>query len=122
MTESAKALTRAMYHLKTGKEYLEVFKLDCESSPETRHAAHHCRSWVNKLNFIENDAMFLMTEESREHFRQEIKRGDVLFLSSLSEQLLMLDERQRAMVEDLVTAMVKGNPLELVKPDKIEAA
>lgn len=104
MNESAKALTKAMYHLRTGKEYLEVFKIDCE-----KHAVGNCRNWINKLNFIENDVMSLLSEESREHFRQEIKRGDILFHSSISMKWLELTENQRGLMEELVDGMIKKN-------------
>lgn len=104
LNESAKALTKAMYHLRTGKEYLEVFKIDAE-----KKNINNVRGWVNKLNFIENDVFSLLSEESREHFRQEIKRGDVLFLDAISMKWLELSENQRALMEELVDGLIKKN-------------
>jgi hypothetical protein len=110
MTEQAKAFTKAMYHLRTAKEYLEVFKIEADKAN-----VHNVRGWINKLNFIENDASSIMTAESRDHFRKEIKQGDILFHSNISTLLLHLDDKQRLLVEDLVNAMIKGESIIPVK-------
>jgi|GEM_PF-3374448 len=108
-----------MYHLKTGKEYLEAFRLSCEG-----YSKHQCNTWISKLNYVENDVFSILTEESREHFRREIKQGDILFFASIGEKFLHLSEQQRTMVEDLVDALIKNDPLTLEKTvdQKSEAA
>lgn len=117
MTERVKALTKAMYHMAHAKLYFEAFKIEAE-----KVGRHNVRNWLNKISFIENDAMSIMSDDSRSYFRQEIMRGDVLFFGEVAEKFIHLTDQQRLLIEDLVNAMIKGESIIPVKEEESKSA
>lgn len=110
MSKESELLTKGCYHLSMAKEYFDGFKLECKLS-----AKKQASSWVNKIQWIENDVFNALTPKSRELFKEEIKNGDILFFANLSENILMMTPKQRELIESISENILKGEIIEFKK-------
>lgn len=106
MSESS-SLTKALYYTELARIYMEDFKRECKLE-----AKHQASSWVNKLTFVKQDVYSALTPLSRELYHKELGDGaDVLFLPSISEKLLKLNQDQRDFVERTCDFLLSGEEI-----------
>mgnify|MGYP000039933339 CR=1 FL=1 len=103
---TTESLTKACYHLKLSKEYMDDFYRGCRQEAKNRASG-----WVNRLNFVITDVRAALTPEARERFDQEITTGDILFTQSISEKWIQLTPQQRELLETMAEAMIKGEEI-----------
>ena len=97
------SITQGSYFLNIALQYFKNFEKDCKMGAKLR-----AKSWVQKIEYVENDVMAAITPESREVFRQEIKSGDTLFFQAINEKYLMLTPQQRDTIEAIIDLVIKG--------------
>lgn len=103
-TESEKSLTRGMYHLRTARDYLDVFKIDCNQNGKVM-----VNGWINKINYILSNVRVVIREENRNYFDKEIMNpNDILFFGSIADKFFHLTDQQRLLIEDLVDSFIRG--------------
>lgn len=106
----SESLTKGCYHIAIAKQYFELFELDCK-----QEAKRQARLWIGKTDFLLNDVYSRLTPKGRELFQSEILRGDTLFFENISEMILRLDPDQRDALEQVLTAMSKGETIKVIQ-------
>ena len=100
------SITQGSYFLNIALQYFKNFEKDCKMGAKMR-----AKSWVQKIQYVENDVMSAITPESREIFRQEIKNGDTLFFQAINEKYLMLTPQQRDTIEAIIDKIINGEEI-----------
>ena len=106
----SEVLTKGCYHIAIAKQYLEAFEVECR-----KEAKRQAKLWVGKVDFLLNDVYSRLTPKGRELFKEEILRGDTLFFENISEMILKLNPDQREALEQLLTAMMKGETIKVIQ-------
>lgn len=106
----SEALTKGCYHIAIAKQYFEGFRGDCK-----KEGKRQADLWVNKTDFLLKDVYSRLTPKGRELYEQEILRGDTLFFENISEMILRLNPDQREALEQLLTAMMKGETIKVIQ-------
>jgi len=108
------SLLKLIYHSAMALQYGEDFARECKMT-----ARHQANNWVSKLKFLQSDIYSALTPASREIFMQEIKKGDILFLGSVAEKWLRLDDSQKDILETMMIAMLKGETVTFEKTEEV---
>lgn len=95
-------LTRCLHGIAVSKMYLENVRIEFPGM------ARRVDSWINKLTFIQNDAIACLTPSGRETYRREITKGDPLLFENLFILLASMTPEQRSLLEKAAEAMLKG--------------
>jgi len=101
-------ITRALHSISVAKLYLEDFINEYPSL--TRKA----NQWINKLSFVSHDCLSVLTQESREIYRQQIEKGDPLLFEHVFQLLAKMTPSQRSLIEKAAEALLKDE-LEIVE-------
>lgn len=73
--------------------------------------------WLDKGTWLMKDIYSVMTPESKEIFKREVQKGDIMFHPAISEKLMKMDESQREFVETVCDMLLKGEKIEFI-PDQ----
>lgn len=96
------SLTRALVNLNSAKAYLEDMIIDFPWM-KTK-----IKNWINKITFVENDALCSMTPKGREAYRREITFGDPMFYENMFCLLIEMSPEQRNLIEKAAEGLLKG--------------
>lgn len=95
-------ITRALHSISVAKLYLEDF---INEYPAYKTRAN---SWINRLSFVSLDALSILTQESRDIYRQQIVKGDPLLFEHVFQLLAKMTPEQRSLIEKSAEALLKG--------------
>lgn len=96
------SLTRALLAIHTSKVYLEDMIVDFPGMKR------RIDQWIKRLDFVTVDALSCMTQQGREVFRSEIKKGDPLLFESMFILLAEMSPEQRTLIEKTAEGVLKG--------------
>lgn len=106
MSKGSKSITAAIYHLKYALDYIGDFKRDNEGGVK-----YQAGQWENKCSHLLNNIYSSLTLESKKLFEEEISKGDVLYLNSVSEMLMRMKPEQREFVEMICVNVLSGEKI-----------
>jgi hypothetical protein len=95
------SLAKALHHLNIAKQYFEDVKLGC-----TGDVKNMFNGYINKCDWILNNVFDKLSNERRKIYKVEL--SDSLGIDAINDQLMMLDNAQRAEIEEMLDAIVKG--------------
>lgn len=119
MTQAAKeSLTQAVFFNNMAMQLFEAAGACMQGSGKASMNLNATRCRAN-----ENDVFAkCVNEQAREHFRNEIKRGDTLSFARIFDLLLRMNMEERIMVERLIESIKMGELIEVKEQEIQEAA
>lgn len=100
--KSSLSLHRALYSLATSKTYLE------DVIVEFPGLERRINQWINRISFVQNDALCSMTPKGREIYREQITNGDHMAFEHLFTLFAEMTPEQRNLIERSAEALLKG--------------
>jgi len=95
------SLAKGLHHLNIAKQYFEDVKLGC-----TGDVKNTFNGYVNKCDWILNNVFDKLSPDRRKIYKLEL--SDSLSIDAINDQLMMLDIEQRAEIEEMLEAILKG--------------
>jgi hypothetical protein len=95
------SLAKALHHLNIAKQYFEDVKIGC-----TGDVKNMFNGYINKCDWILNNVFDKLSDERRKIYKVEL--SDSLGIDAINDQLMMLDNAQRAEIEEMLDAILKG--------------
>jgi len=95
------SLAKALHHLNIAKQYFEDVKLGC-----TGDVKNMFNGYINKCDWILNNVFDKLDAQKRKIYKVEL--SDSLGIDAINDQLMMLDNAQRADIEEMLEAILKG--------------
>ena len=86
--------------------YLQDYKRDCK-----HEAKYDAGRWVEMNQRTMNSIYNALTPESRDLYKREIAEGDVLFYPEITNKLMQMTQEQRALIETMADALLKGEKI-----------
>ncbi len=111
MTENARDnLLTSLIFQNISKEFIELTKHEVDGTGK-----HFLNTLSNRLKANLNDCYSKITsEKGRELFTREFNKADALQYANIFLMLLECDEEKRNSIEQLVTAISKGDTVKIV--------
>ncbi len=96
---------KAFYHLKMAETYFD----DEARERPMKLSGDVSKKYNTKLKWIFNDfnTDIRLPKSAQEEFKNELN-GDIMFFDSISRKSLELSEKQRAVVENIIDCVLKG--------------
>jgi hypothetical protein len=119
MTQAAKVnLTQAVFFNNMAMQLFEAAGACMYGSGKASMNLNATRCRAN-----ENDVFAkCINEQAREHFRNEIKRGDTLRFANIFDLFLRMNEEERDTVERMIECIKRGELIEVKEQEIQEAA
>jgi len=95
------SLAKGLHHLNIAKQYFEDVKLGC-----TGDVKNMFNGYINKCDWILNNVFDKLSPDRRKIYKEEL--SDSLSIDAINDQLMMLDNAQRAEIEEMLDAILKG--------------
>ena len=100
------SLAKGLHHINIAKQYFEDVKRGC-----TGDLKNTFNGYINKCDFIMNNVFDKLGEDTRKIYKEEL--SDSLGFDHINDQLIMLDNDQRAQVEQIIDTIVKGKKVKI---------
>jgi hypothetical protein len=109
--KGASDLVNGLLHIRMAYHYWDDFRRELQGTK----GQNLLKLYTSKLEWIYNDLITNpnFTEEVREGIRKEWN-SDTFALPAISEKLGLLNPDQRAVVEDLIDLILKGDNIQIV--------
>jgi|ERR1700743_2190855 len=98
----SESLTRSLLAITTAKTYLE------DVIREYPAMQRRVNNWINKLSFVSQDALCIMTPAGRETYRRELIKGDHMQFEHIFRLLSEMNPGQRNLIEKASESLLKG--------------
>lgn len=110
MTSAAKQnLTQGVFFASVARQFFEA-----AASESIRNAKNSINQYALKCRAIEDHVMYsCKDDQSIEHFRKEIKRGDTLRFANIFDLFLRMTEEERDIVEQMIECIKRGDLIEV---------
>jgi hypothetical protein len=95
------SLAKGLHHINIAKQYFEDVRMGC-----TGDLKNTFNGYINKCDWILNNIFDKLTPDRRKIYKIEL--SDSLAIDSINDQLMMLDNAQRAEIEEMLDAILKG--------------
>lgn len=105
------SLAKGLHHLNIAKQYFEDVKIDC-----TGELKNTFSGYINRCDWILNNIFDKLSDEKRKIYKEEL--SDSLSIDAINDQLMMLDNEQRALIESLLDDIVKGKKVKVIIDDE----
>lgn len=103
-------LAKALHFNKCSREYFEMLRLDAKG--ETKLLFQNC---IQRLDWVYHNIYDRLSENSREILRTEMQ--DSLAFDEIMNQLILLQPEQRSLIENIISALNKGETIEVALPN-----
>ena len=103
-------LAKALHFNQCSLEYFEALKLDVNG--ETKYLFQNC---IQRLKWVYNNIYDRLGDESKAALKKEM--ADSLAMDSIIDGLIKLQPEQRNLIENLITALNKGETIEVALPN-----
>jgi hypothetical protein len=101
------SLAKGIHHINIAKQYFEDVKFSASTT-----AKNIFNSYIQKCDWMLNDIKGRLDDSGRKTFIQELE--DSLTFDAINEGLIHLSVEQRAVIENLVNAMIKGEEIKVI--------
>lgn len=101
-------LNKALIHVSTAKQYFEMIALGY-----SKGAKDLMNSYAKRMDWVIKDIYDRLPSGVREEYKASLIKGDTVFSSHISNQLLHIDESDKPVVEFIIDNLIKGNKLEV---------
>lgn len=103
-SDSAHDLLKSLVHLSIAKLYFKMLKIGKKELLKNLF-----NQFIQRCEWIERNIYDRMDEVSRKQFKEYQLEGDNMFYDELSSKLLLLNEKQKPLVEDFVNGLIDEN-------------
>ena len=104
------SLAKGLHHINMARQYFQDVTFGCKGDIK-----HTFNGYVNKCDFILNNVFDKLGEETRKVYKEEL--SDSLGIDHINDQLMRLDNDQRAQIEDILENIVKGKKIKVIVED-----
>jgi len=101
-------LAKALHFNKVSMEYFNLLKIGAKG--ETKMLFQNC---VNRLDWVYHNIYDRLSQNSRDILKKEM--SDSLCFDEIMNRLVLLEPEQRAVIENLITQLSKGETIEVVQ-------
>ena len=101
-------LAKALHFNKVSQEYFELLRIG--SKGETKMLFSNC---VQRLNWVYHNIYDRLSQNSKGVLKAEM--SDSLALAEIMDGLILLTPENRAIIENLITALNKGETVEFIQ-------
>ena len=106
--DSTYDLAKALHHVSISKQYFEMI-----GAGYHKGAKDLMNLYARKQDWLIKDIYDRLSDESRQFYKESLIAGDTVFASYISEQLLLINEQDKKVVEFIVDCLVKGKRIEV---------
>jgi hypothetical protein len=100
------SLAKGLHHINIAKQYFEDVKIGC-----TGDLKNTFNGYINKCDWILNNIFDKLGEETRKVYKEEL--SDSLGIDHINDQLMRMDNDQRAQLEEIIDTIVKGKKVKI---------
>ena len=100
------SLAKGLHHINMARQYFDDVKRDC-----TGDLKNTFNGYILKCDFIINNVFDKLGDETRKIYKEEL--SDSLGIDHINDQLMFLDNDQRAQVEEIIDTIVKGKKVKI---------
>ena len=100
-------LAKALHFANVSKQYFELLKL--EAKGETKMLFQNC---IQRMDWVYHNIYDRLSQNSRDILKKEME--DSLCFDEIINRLVLLEPEQRTRIENLITALSKGETIEFV--------
>lgn len=104
------SLAKGLHHINRAKMYFQDVRIGC-----TGDLKNTFNGYINKCDFILNNIFDKLGEDTRKVYKEEL--SDSLGLDHINDQLMRLDNDQRAELENILDNIVKGKKVSVTVED-----
>lgn len=106
-TDNTYSLAKGIHHINIAKQYFEDVRFST-----TKEVKAIFNLYVQKCDWIIDNMKHRMNKENREVLEKELE--DSLSFDAINDKLIYLDNDQRAFVEELLDAMIRGEEIKMI--------
>ena len=112
-TDNTYSLAKGLHHINIGKMYFDDIKTG--ASGDVKNIFNQ---YVQKCEWIIDNMKCRLNDENRAALKVELE--DSLSFDAINDKLIRLDNEQRAFIENIIDAMVKGETVRIIDDSKDE--
>jgi|688.fasta_scaffold357837_2 hypothetical protein len=101
------SLAKGLHHINIAKQYFEDAKMGYKGELKNMFTFY-----IAKCDWILNNIFDKLGETTRAVYREEL--SDSLAIDQINDQLMKLDNEQRAQLEDILDSIVKGKSVKVL--------
>ena len=101
------SLAKGLHHINMAKQYFEDVKMGYKGELKNMFTAY-----INKCDWILNNIFDKLSETTRAIYREEL--SDSLAIDHMNDQLMKLDNEQRAQLEEIIDTIAKGKKVRVL--------
>jgi hypothetical protein len=106
-TDNSYSLAKGLHHVNLAKMYFDDIRTGV--SGDIKNVFNQ---YIQKCDWIIDSMKCRLTEENRTALKKELE--DSFSFEAINDQLIRLDENQRAFIEKIITAMAAGEEVKIV--------
>lgn len=106
-TDNTYSLAKGLHHINLAKMYFEDVRIG--TSGEVKYIFNQ---YVQRCDWIILDMKHRLTEENRQTLQSEL--SDSISFDAINDKLIRLDNEKRAMIEDIIDAMIRNEEVKIV--------
>lgn len=106
-TDNTYSLAKGLHHINIAKQYFEDVRYG--TSNEIKAVFNQ---YIQKCDWILANMRDRMGDEQREALKKEME--DSLAFDAINDKLIYLDNSQRALIEQLMDEMIKGEEIKMI--------
>jgi len=106
-SDNTYSLAKGLHHINLGKMYFEDLRLG--TTGEIKSIFNH---YILKCDWIMSNLQNRLTDENRAILKKELE--DSISFEAINDKLILLNNEQRAFLENLIDALVKGEEVKII--------
>jgi len=106
-TDNSYSLAKGLHHVNLAKMYFDDIRTGVSGDIKNIF-----NQYIQKCDWIIDSMKCRLTEENREALKKEL--DDSFSFEAINDQLIRLNEEQRAFIEKIILAMVSGEEVKIV--------
>lgn len=110
-TDNTYSLAKALHHVSIAQQYFEDVRLG--SSLDVKMIFNQ---YIQKCQWIISNLKDRLNEKNREILAKELE--DSLSVDAIADKVILLDNKKRAFIEDLLDSMIRGEEVEIIENEK----
>lgn len=107
-TDNTFSVAKALHHISIAQQYFEDVRLG--SSLDVKMIFNQ---YIQKCQWIISNLKDRLSAENREILAKELE--DSLSVDAIADKVILLDNKKRAFVEDLIDSMIRGEDVEIIE-------